>query len=1069
MKASIHHLLTLPSAAVPNEVALKDRILNSTAALPASQDIDTTTPSFHNHGGGSSTGNGHHRNKSQNSLQQKRNVNIQVLDVHPSEPILCFVSYSDPSFSLPDDQPGLLDAHSQNQTLRQTIVVQNYIQNKVVDQISLLSIINTWVGIGEGDSRGNNVVLAQKVRQTCLDLGAIVSVQFMDQQVLFHYSGRPAFIHKDGQPMPFMIVQFSQAILLYWHNHTGFRRGNSVVEIGQVKLNNALPTSKPIPILSTNLLAIGCSDGAMRFYSICDKKIVKSVRGPNGKLDPVVGIVAVHPWILNSNTLASSTFLGNMETLKIATICASGTAYIWELQVSFHTSGKVDSFKIRSPLVKLELYRAMKQHLSFSSNKMDKCKVKFDTDRSLLYWTIQSGTSGKTYVLVWDWNEETIEKISQKKSSLISNEATKKPIETPLYRPSNIIEVPTLEDGHHPLFTNVIAGLVHPSFSNFSVMILVVSDGGDMYIVGGQRKYGPKKDIPIEEGIVYYKFILSSLKKSANGRALGFLRSTDHGKLKISSTTVSRSRPDFVILNTNMGLLVMSLMLDEETLLTGSHYISFPCGRGNGLVTVQHSQVYASIIVDDKHGSNWNGKIEQDNWRLVYESPSPLHKTIEFQSRPVRIPPRILPSPSGNFLCLFWHQENRYEILHMDSIIDSLRKSHKEVDASRLSPTVDTGFDVLSFAWLGDEDVFALLCPPELKKDVNNQIIKTKSVLDVVGSPLVGKQVQNDDTTSNDPDKFKPRVELKMLIGVNAAAAEFNSSVAAATAKYLGTIGLRGRHPPTFLFGGPVLCVRSVLQDEDTLQKDGMSHFYCLPPKATDNLASSYMSIGPAFPYPDYVVWDDEGFICAIIVERRIAIYKAKAPNFTLCGTAYLGTVNETDGNVQSAKFILGVLYCSTEKTIQCVFLGDVESDRMICETDTFIVASSNATAPPTSQHSIYPTAQQVSLMWPSILGYNQGDLLVSSTNGVQRISLASPLFRIGILLSAGKLHLAQKWIDSIHPSQHEYLANFVCRRGYPTLALKLSGLSRHTIVEICERYDLKELPTCTDHQICID
>jgi hypothetical protein len=465
MKASIQHLLTLPSATAPNEVTLKDRILNSSAPLPASENGgDATT--FHNHGTGSFTGNGHHRNKSQNALPQKREVDVQVLDVHPSEPILCFVSNSDTSFSSVGDQPGL-DAHSQNKYLRQMIVVQNYIQNKVVDQISLFSIINNWVGTGRGsgdNSGDNSLALVQKVRQMCLGLGKILSLQFVDQQVLFYHMGRPTYIHKYGQSMPYMIVQFSQTILLYWHNHTSFQRSNSVVEINQVKLNNALPTSKPIPIVSINLLAIGCSDGAMRFYSICDKKVVKSVRGPNGKLDPVVGIVAVHPSNLNSNTSEFSAHSGHMETLRIATICASGTAYIWELQVSFHASGKVDGFKIRSPLVKLELYRAMKQHLSFSHNKMDTFKVKFDSDRSLLYWTIQSGTSGKTHVLVWDWNEDAIEKTSQKKSSMVSNEATKKPAETPLYRPSNIIEVPVLEDGHHPLFANVVAGLVHPSF-----------------------------------------------------------------------------------------------------------------------------------------------------------------------------------------------------------------------------------------------------------------------------------------------------------------------------------------------------------------------------------------------------------------------------------------------------------------------------------------------------------------------------------------------------------------------------------------------------------------------------
>ena len=810
--------------------------------------------------------------------------------------------------------------------------------------------------------------------------------------------------------------------------------------------------------------AFSASILSLSAFSIPDKKVVKSVRGPNGKLDPVIGIVAVHPWIASS--IGTSSTIENMGYLRIASICASGTAYIWELQVSFHPSGKVDSLKIRSPLVKLDLYRAMRQTLSFSYNKIDMFKVKFDADRDLLYWPFQSGSNGKTYVLVWDWNEDSIRRTSQKRVVTTSNKATSKAPETPLYRPSNIIEVPMLEEGgHHPMFSNVVAGLLHPSFSDLSVMILVVSDNGDMYIAGGQRRDGHQKNITIEEGVVYYKFILSSLKNSANVKGLGYLPFAENGKFKVSSATISRSRPDIVILNTSVGLLIMNLLLDEETLLTGSHHVSFPFGRGNGLITVKHSTVYASLN-DEKNSLSWNGKVIQENTIFVYESPPPVHKTLEFQSRPVRIPPRMLPSPSGNFLCLFWHQENRYEILHMDRIADAVRKSQRDTDVSRLSPAVDTGFDVLSFAWIGDDDVFALLCPPELTKDTNNQIKRAKPVLNGLGSPRLVTQDEGGSTVANDPAKFKPNVELKMLVGVNADASEFSSSLAAATAKSLGTITLRGRHAPSCLFGGPMLCVRGLLQDEDTQQKDGISHFYCLPSSATDNQASSYVSIGPALPYPDLVVWDDEGNLCAFIVERRVAIYKAKAPNFTLCGTAYLGTDNDTESKVQSAKFILGVLYCSTEKSIQSILLGDIDNDEVICETDSFIIASSKSIVIPVCKYSIYPAVQQISLMWPSVLCYSQGSLLISSTNGLHRISMGAPLFRIGALLSAGQKHQAQKWIDSIHPSQHEYLANFLFRRGFPDLAITLSGISIRTLIELCERYNMEEYLATLDKSV---
>jgi len=812
-------------------------------------------------------------------------------------------------------------------------------------------------------------------------------------------------------------------------------------------------------------------------------KVVKSVRGPNGRKDPVVGILAVQPWIHHLNE----------NTVKIATVCSSGTAYIWDLQVSFHAkSGKIDSFKIKSPLVKLDLYRSIGHMIPSSSSsvsqstaKMDKFKVRFDPDRELLYWTIQSGSGShsKTFIVVWEWSQEAISKTSKRQmiptGPTGQSSKAKTPPETPVYSPSNVIQIPNFNDGGHPiLLTNVIPGLVHPSFSDRSVMSMIVSQEGDIYIVGGKRNdhdncgdgdgdgdgedpsggHGrpSAKQLSGELGLVYYKFTLKALCQSASEQVLRYLRRFSDGKLQVSSVINCSSRPDLIILVSNVGLLVVNLVLDEEALLTGSHHASFAVGRGgNGLISVKGSNVYASLIADPSSSRNSNmymsmmnptGKVIQRNQILVYESPPPLHKSLEFQSRTVRVPPRLLPSPSGKFLCLFWHKENRYEILHMDSITSAIKRPssksiNRETNMSGFSPAVDTGFDVLSFAWVGDDDVFALLYPPELKKDENNTIVKIQTTVDVLGTRVsTGQQNDEADNIVYDPSKFKPRVELKVLVGVNADATEFSGSIAAATATFLGTMMLRGRHAPTCLFGGPVLCVASFSQDKDTSQRDGMAYFYTLREGSTDTRASSYTSVGPALPYPDLVVWDDEGALCAIVVGRRIAIYRSHAQSFMLMGTAYLGTECDIDTKVQSAKFIHSVLYCSTEKSIQCIFLGDLSNTDVICEVDSFTLASVSAPIIPSSPFSITPTHQQMSLLWPSVLGYHQGSLLVSSTNGTHIISLAQPLFRLGALLAAGQVSKAQKWIDAIHPSQHEHLARFLSRRGFPELAIRLPG-----------------------------
>ena len=1135
MKASLRHLLTVPSpttaessftrskanddtdrnssSSTTNQAAafLKERILNSTAPLPSNDDdngfIDNTNGRDNGHGhdhGNINIVKNSKSNKTIIKVKSKKNpeasvssslssqanlYTTSVMSVHPTEPILCQVLQTD--------------------IIRQSIVIHNYIQNRVIAQIHLIDIVSKWINNNSNKNSDDNSNSKSKsngatLKQTCLKLGYITSIQFMDQQVLFYNSGRtppqtatPAAAAA-ATTMPYLILQFAQGIILYKHDQTEFFKNTALIDIKQSKLNNSYPTSKPIPILSTNLLAIGCSDGAMRFYSIQDRKVVKSVRGPNGRNDPVVGILAVQPWI----------HYANKNTVKIATVCSSGTAYIWDLQVSFHAkSGKIDIFKIKSPLVKLDLYRSIGHMIPSSSSsvsqsnanaKMDKFKVRFDPDRELLYWTIQSGSGShsKTIIVVWECSQEAISKTRKRQilpTVTVTGQSPKAQMspETPIYSPSNIIQIPNFNDGGHPiLLTNVIPGLVHPSFSDRSVMSMIVSQEGDIYIVGGKRNghdncgngdgggviedngHPSAKQVSDEIGVVYYKFTLKALCQSASEQVLRYLRRFPDGKLQVSSIINSSSRPDLIILVSNVGLLVVNLVFDEEALLTGSHHASFAVGRGgNGLISVKGSNVYASLIADPSSFRNSNmymgmmnttGKVTQRNHILVYESPSPVHTSLEFQSRTVRVPPRLLPSPSGKFLCLFWHKENRYEILHMDSITSAIKRPsskniNRDTNMSGFSPAIDTGFDVLSFAWVGADDVFALLYPPELKKDQDNTIVKIQTTVDVLGARASTGQ-ENDDAENivYDPAKFKPRVELKVLVGVNADATEFSGSIAAATATFLGTMILRGRHAPTCLFGGPVLCVASFSQDKDTSQKDGMAYFYTLREGATDARASSYSSVGPALPYPDLVVWDDEGALCAIVVGRRIAIYRSHAKSFMLMGTAYLGTECDIDTKVQSAKFIHSVLYCSTEKSIQCIFLGDLSNDDVICEVDSFTVASISAPIIPSSPLSITPTHQQMSLLWPSVLGYHQGSLLVSSTNGTHTISLAQPLFRLGALLAAGQGSKAQKWIDAIHPSQHEHLARFLSRRGFPELAICLPGLSHETIVNFSSRYGIK-------------
>lgn len=123
------------------------------------------------------------------------------------------------------------------------------------------------------------------------------------------------------------------------------------------------PTSAIVPV-SNSIIVYGCSDGAMRFYNLVPstaivagsstasssskqtrQATIKSVRGPNGRNDPVVNILNVDPFYYEGNTHSSSSNLpGGKETLssdnntlvirsRILTICASGVAFLWDVYV----------------------------------------------------------------------------------------------------------------------------------------------------------------------------------------------------------------------------------------------------------------------------------------------------------------------------------------------------------------------------------------------------------------------------------------------------------------------------------------------------------------------------------------------------------------------------------------------------------------------------------------------------------------------------------------------------------------------------------------------------------------
>ena len=220
---------------------------------------------------------------------------------------------------------------------------------------------------------------------------------------------------------------------------------------------------------------------------------------------------------------------------------------------------------------------------------------------------------------------------------------------------------------------------------------------------------------------------------------------------------------------------------------------------------------------------------------------------------------------------------------------------------------------------------------------------------------------------------------------------------------------------------------------------------------------------------------DDDGRLCAIVVANRVAVYllggDGSEGDFVLLGAVRIGSPLVPTAPVTSAKFLHGALYCCTWDSVHCVLLGgDLDysgststGHAPICHLDAYLLASTDVPRIPeaiptvsgteAAYTSLGPIPISLPLLNPSVLGYQNGSLLVSTLRGVHAIPLNSPLMRIGLLLASGQIDRAVRWFDAVPNTDHEALARFLERRGKPELALELPGLSLETIVDLSMRY----------------
>ena len=330
-------------------------------------------------------------------------------------------------------------------------------------------------------------------------------------------------------------------------------------------------------------------------------------------------------------------------------------------------------------------------------SSMEHIFVKYDAFRDLLMW--MAPAKSKTKLFVWDL------------STLLGPQATKKQDSD---KPEPIL---TVQFPYENITHMVLPGWFHESTPKDCMACVAVTKEGDMQILvaplhnSGSTTKHPFQAIPLLS--VNLTRLLQSDLELPEEREFNY-------KVQSILCPTLRDSSTFVIATT-IGLLVIKMMDGNVVAFPGTRNAHFSANLGTlgrAVLYVKGPQITYSPLepVGGVLEVNPIGRLEYGNnpskATMVYESPPPMHLPPEIHKRPVRLPPLFLPSPSRNYVCCFWKEEMRYEILSVSSILDRVTNKNSPLAAAN-SPVVASGNGVSSFAWIGDDDVFSLLYDPE--------------------------------------------------------------------------------------------------------------------------------------------------------------------------------------------------------------------------------------------------------------------------------------------------------------------------------------------------------------------
>jgi hypothetical protein len=305
-------------------------------------------------------------------FQSDNRIEVGVVEVHPAlhnRIVYATRSRSDQNHDLPEE---LIVIQDFNESIHSPNPIANPDDGHVIACFSLEELVICLNDFQKTHSHAKeelpllsiNAIASWTDPITVQSLGAVQHISFLDREAIRtttacgYVKDRPS---TDG--IYKLMIGFRRCIVTVTlfrtkNQQEPYARGLSVQAYigpdnfdeyeGATKAKKKLPSSFAVPI-SEHLVAFGCYDGGVRFYDLLQKKCVKSALGPNGRTNPIVRVMNANP-IIESGDVTPQTI-----TPKIICACASGVAYLWELDLSVDVmTGEVFYFNIPPPLASFD-------------------------------------------------------------------------------------------------------------------------------------------------------------------------------------------------------------------------------------------------------------------------------------------------------------------------------------------------------------------------------------------------------------------------------------------------------------------------------------------------------------------------------------------------------------------------------------------------------------------------------------------------------------------------------------------------------------------------------------------